>query len=100
MPDDTAVFMEFSWNLAILSRISSGFEPRQNHAAARNPGVGMSSKVLVHPSHICQIGAADQGRFGLLSQRHGRGGVGALDALTESLDGFLDISESAVSFAL
>ena len=66
MPDDTAVFMEFSWNLAILSRISSGFEPRQNHAAARNPGVGMSSKVLVHPSHICQIGASDQGHFGSL----------------------------------
>ncbi len=62
-----------------------------------NPGVGVSSKVLVHPSHICQIGESDQGHFGLFSRRHGRGGVGgALDALSESLDGFLEICESAV----
>ena len=47
----------------ILSRIWSGFESRQNHAVARNPGVSMSGQVLFHPSHICQIGAADQGRF-------------------------------------
>jgi hypothetical protein len=26
-----------------------------------NPGVGMSGQVLVHPSHICQIGESDQG---------------------------------------
>ena len=43
----------------ILSRISSGFESRQNHAA-RNPGVGSVGQVLVHPSHICQIGESDQ----------------------------------------
>jgi hypothetical protein len=24
----------------------------------------MSGQVLVHPSHICQIGASDQGHFG------------------------------------
>ena len=53
----------------------------------------MSSKVLVHPSHICQIGESDQGHFGLLSRRHVRG---ALDALSESLDGFLEICEFAV----
>ena len=56
----------------------------------------MSGKVLVHPSHICQIGASDQGHFGLFSRRHGRGGVGGSDALSESLDGFLEIRESAV----
>jgi hypothetical protein len=33
-----------------------------------NPGVGMSSKVLVHPSHICQIGESDQGHFELFSR--------------------------------
>jgi hypothetical protein len=59
----TAVFMEFSWNPGILSRISGGFESRPNHAVARNPGVGMSGQVLFHPSHICQIGESDQGRF-------------------------------------
>jgi hypothetical protein len=47
----------------ILSRIPAGFESRQNQAIARNPGVGMSGQVLVHPSHICQIGESDQGHF-------------------------------------
>ncbi len=28
-----------------------------------NPAVGMSGKVLVHPSHICQIGESNQGLF-------------------------------------
>ena len=65
-----------------------------------NPGVGMSSKVLVHPSHICQIGAADQGHFASFSLRHGWARAWAPGALTESLDGFLDTSESVVSFAL
>jgi hypothetical protein len=40
-------------------------EPRQNQAIARNPGVGLTGQVLVHPSHLCQIGGLDQGRFGL-----------------------------------
>ena len=53
----------------------------------------MSSKVLVHPSHICQIGQSDQGHFGSFYRRHVRG---ALDALSESLDGFLEICEFAV----
>jgi hypothetical protein len=45
----------------ILSRIPAGFESRQNHAVARNLGVGMSGQVSVHPSHLCQIGESDQG---------------------------------------
>ena len=45
----------------ILSRIPVGFEPRQNQAIARNPGVSVTGPVLVHPSHICQIGESDQG---------------------------------------
>jgi hypothetical protein len=52
----------------ILSRIPAGFESRQNQAIARNPGVGMSGQVLVHPSHICQIGESDQGRFGFVTR--------------------------------
>ena len=81
------------WNLGILSRITSGFEPRQNHAGAQNPGYGVIVVVLVHPSHICQIGESDQGHFGSFYRRHVRG---ALDALSESLDGFLEICEFAV----
>ena len=84
----------------ILSRIPAGFEPRQNHTVARNPGVGISIQVLVHPSHICQIGGADQGHFGSFSRRHGWARAWSPGALSESLDEFLEIRESAVSFAL
>ena len=81
----------------ILSRIPFGFESRQNHAVARNPGVGMSGQVLFHPSHICQISKSDQCYFESFVGKYGRGWVGALDVLSESLDGFLEIRESAVS---
>jgi hypothetical protein len=42
------------------------------------------------------FGESDQGHFELFSRRHGRGGVGDSGALSESLDGFLEIRESAV----
>jgi hypothetical protein len=38
-----------------------------NPHVALNPESRVSSKVLVHPSHICQIGESDQGHFGLFS---------------------------------
>jgi hypothetical protein len=40
------------------------------------------------------FGESDQGHFELFSRRHGRGGVGDSGALSESLDGFLEIRES------
>ena len=56
----------------------------------------MSSKILVHPSHPCQIAESDQGHFELFSRRHGRGGVWGSGALSDLLDGFLEIREFAV----
>ena len=53
----------------ILSRIPVGFESRQNHGITRNPGVGISSQKLIHPSYLCQIGAVDQGLIFWTSNR-------------------------------
>ncbi len=56
----------------------------------------MTGQVLVHPSYICQINASDQGHFGSFYRRHGEwgGGLGP-GAPSESLNGFLEICESA-----
>ncbi len=38
-----------------------GFEPRQNRPLPGIRELALASQVLVHPSHICQIGESDQG---------------------------------------
>ncbi len=68
-----------------------------NPHVALNPESRVSGKVLVHPSHICQTGASDQGHFGSFSGDMGEvGGAWAPGAPGEWLDGFLEIRESAV----
>jgi hypothetical protein len=87
--------MEFSWNLGILSRIWSGFESRQNHAVARNPGVSMSGQVLFHPSHICQFGESDQGLIVWPSNRqplpHGSSGFSSIRLSEASIKSTTDV---------
>ena len=39
------------------ARENFGFEPRKNPAAAQKFERRMSTQVLVHPSHLCRIGA-------------------------------------------
>ena len=61
-----AVCGPFVWNpCGIPGAFCRGFpenlNPDQFVPFPVNPGVGAAGQVLVHSSHICQIGAADQG---------------------------------------
>lgn len=63
-----AVCGPFVWNpCGIPGAFCRGFpenlNPDQSEPFPENPGVGMAGLVLFHPSHICQIGATDQGHF-------------------------------------
>lgn len=63
MPCDTAVFMEFSWNPEILSRT---MRVDLNPIASQQPAfpvAGFAGQILAHPSHVCHIAVADQGRI-------------------------------------
>jgi hypothetical protein len=49
---------------AILSRFERmDLNPTKPSRCSGNPVTGLVGQVLIHPSHVCQIGTTDQGHF-------------------------------------
>jgi len=54
--------VESVWNFEKFCReCRLDLNPDKITPPPENPGVGISSQILVHPSHVCQIGGSDQG---------------------------------------
>jgi hypothetical protein len=63
---DTSLCQKSVGKAAILSRMGEWISnPTDKNRLPGNPVAGLVGQVLIHPSHVCQIGESDQGRLGI-----------------------------------
>jgi len=59
---DTSLCQKSVGKTAILSRTGEWiWNQTDRNRLSGNPVAGFAGQVFVHPSHVCQIGASDQG---------------------------------------
>jgi hypothetical protein len=70
---DTSLCEKSVGKTAILSRTGEWiWNPTDTNRLSGNPVAGFAGQVYVHPSHVCQIGASDQGQIAV-AERNYRG---------------------------